>query len=501
VRLTIFWRVIFAQFTLIALIVVVSLYAFSQLHRLANLSTDILVTDSASIEAEKRLLKVFLAQMRSAEKYILLRDQALYNHFTAGSSDFTSLVEKVTALVDTPQEITLLKQIRELYSRYATGLSTAFIPKSSWNQEKTDISDGITGKINELIRFREGTIVRKTTVARDQAAVAARMVGWLSLGGISAALLFAYLHARSVSRPLRQLARALFRVGKGEFPGALAVRAPAEVRDLVQVFNWMATELEQLDSMKADFIAYVSHELRTPLTGIREGTALLLEQIPGPLTTPQQQILEVVRTHSARLAHHIASILDLSKMEADMLEYARAPSDLAVLLERSVEAIELMASKKQLHIEVLGASPLPCLCLDEGRIQQVLDNLLSNAVKFTPEGGAIKILASLQGNKGDQSWVEIRVCDTGKGIPTEELARIFDKFYQSAYHRQESQQGTGLGLAIARHIVEAHGGQIWAESHLGEGAAFVFTLPVRHRETNVGPASRAIGQNGVKYVA
>jgi two-component system phosphate regulon sensor histidine kinase PhoR len=97
--------------------------------------------------------------------------------------------------------------------------------------------------------------------------------------------------------------------------------------------------------------------------------------------------------------------------------------------------------------------------------------------------------------------VEIRVCDTGKGIPAEDLARIFDKFYQSAYHRQESQQGTGLGLTIARHIVEAHGGQIWAENQFGTGAAFVFTLPLSQSETNVGPASRAIEQNGVKYVA
>jgi two-component system sensor histidine kinase GlrK len=152
--------------------------------------------------------------------------------------------------------------------------------------------------------------------------------------------------------------------------------------------------------MKADFIAYVSHELRTPLTGIREGTALLLEQIPGPLTTSQQQILEVVRNHSARLAQHISSILDLSKMEADMLEYVQAPSDLAVLLERSVEAIALVAYKKQLHIEVLGAFPLPFLCLDAGRIQQVLDNVLSNAVKFTPAGGTIKVSASLQGDGG-----------------------------------------------------------------------------------------------------
>ena len=98
-------------------------------------------------------------------------------------------------------------------------------------------------------------------------------------------------------------------------------------------------------------------------------------------------------------------------------------------------------------------------------MQEVLDNLLSNAVKFTPEGGTVKMTVGLQGEQ--QRWVEIRVRDTGRGIPTEDVARIFDKFYQSAYHRQEKQQGTGLGLTIARHIVEAHGGKIWAESQVG----------------------------------
>ena len=209
--------------------------------------------------------------------------------------------------------------------------------------------------------------------------------------------------------------------------------------------------------MKADFIAHISHELRTPLTGIQEGTALLLEQIPGPLTTTQQQILGVVRNHSTRLACLITSILDLSKMEADMLEYVRVQSNLTMLLEQGIEAVQLMAQKKHLHIEVLCTSPLPDLCIDAGRMQQVLDNLLSNAVKFTPEGGTIRIVAGLQGE--GQCWVEIRVSDTGKGIPAEDVTRIFDKFYQSSSHLQERQQGTGLGLTIARHIVEAHGGQ------------------------------------------
>src|SRR5262245_26184885 len=205
VRLTIFWRVIFAQLTLIALILGVSLYAFSQLHHLASLSTDILATDSASIEAEKRLLKVFLLQMRSAEKYVLLRDDDLYKHFVEGSSDFTRALEKVTALVHTPEERTLLEQIRELYTRYATGLKTAFTPNSAWAQEKNEISEKLIAKINDMIRFREEMIAHKTVTARDQAVSGASTVGWLSLAGIVGAILFAYVHARGVSRPLKKL--------------------------------------------------------------------------------------------------------------------------------------------------------------------------------------------------------------------------------------------------------------------------------------------------------
>ena len=151
-----------------------------------------------------------------------------------------------------------------------------------------------------------------------------------------------------------------------------------------------------------------------------------------------------------------------------MFEYVQVQSDLTVLLERGVEAVQLMAQKSGYTSRCCVPPPCPTLYIDAGRMQQVLDNLLSNAVKFTPEGGTIRIVAGLQGE--DQRWVEIRVCDTGQGIPAEDVPRIFDKFYQSAYHRQEKQQGTGLGLTIARHIVEAHGGKIWAESQRGPGS-------------------------------
>src|SRR5919198_4020440 len=140
VRLTIFWRVILAQISLIALVVAVNFYALSQLKQLTTLSAEIRATDWASIEEEKRLLRIFLAQMRNAEKYVLLRDTAFYNHFSAGSEDFMSTLERVTALIDTPQERDLLGEIRELHLQYAAGLLTVQTAKSSWNKEKLEVS-------------------------------------------------------------------------------------------------------------------------------------------------------------------------------------------------------------------------------------------------------------------------------------------------------------------------------------------------------------------------
>jgi two-component system, NtrC family, sensor histidine kinase GlrK len=272
-------------------------------------------------------------------------------------------------------------------------------------------------------------------------------------------------------------------VGRGEFRRSLEIRAPKEVSDLAQAFNWMAAQLAELNEMKADFIAHVSHELRTPLTAIQEGTALLLEEIPGPLTTSQKEIVTVLRSHSERLFHSLSSVLDLSKMEAGMMEYVPVPSDVTALMERSVATVSLIAQKKQLSLQVVPTHPLPLVSCDEQRIQQVLDNLLSNAVKFTPERGQISLSASLKsGTNGTGGWVEVCVTDTGEGIPEEEVQRVFEKFYQSPHHRNASRRGTGLGLAIAQHIIDAHGGRIWTESQLGKGSTFHFTLPIHHNE-------------------
>ncbi len=472
-RLTLFWRVILAQSALIALVLLVGLYARSKLEWLTRLDNSILTTDSTCIDEEKRLRKTFLGEMRNAEKHLVSKDKAFYDAFVQGSSDFSRTLAKIAPLMETLREKELVEETASLHVRYIQELNLAVSKKGSWEQVKTELGDGIIERINELVSLREQSIADKTAAAHEDAASATMVIGWLTLGGIVGAFLFAFFHARGVSAPLKRLAREMRHVGRGEFSRSLDFRASKEVHELALAFNRMAEELAELDKLKADFTAHVSHELRTPLTAIREGTALLLEEIPGPLVDGQREILEVVRSHSERLFRSISSLLDLSKMEAEMMEYELAPCDLATLLGTCVHNVELIARKRRIDLELVSLQPLPLLFLDERRIAQVIDNLLSNALKLTPEGGKIRVSASVQrGGEGDAGRVEVRVSDTGQGILPGVADRMFESFVTAG-----KKNGTGLGLAIVKKIVDEHGGNITFKTKPGKGTTFEVRFP------------------------
>ncbi|MGD9505701.1 MAG: ATP-binding protein [Syntrophobacteraceae bacterium] len=489
-RLTIFARVMIAQSTLIALVMGVSLYALGKLQLLTELNSEILLVDAGSLNEEKRLLKTFLTEMRNGEKYLISQDQMFYDALLKGTSDFNESIAKLSSLVDSDHERKVVDDIKDLHTHYLNELQMAVGGGKSFEQVKTILSENIIEKCNELIRIREQSVSLKTAAARDQAADTAQVMLWLTPIGIAGALLLAYIHARSISSPIGRLIREMRRVGKGEFSRTIEFDGPKEVQELAQAFNRMAEELAHLDKLKADFTAHVSHELRTPLTAIREGTSILLDEIAGPLTPDQREILDVVQGHGDRLFRSISSILDLSKMEAEMMEYELTICDLRRLMQCSAATVELIARKKNIQLQANLHEKLPMLMIDECRVQQVLDNLLSNAVKFTPEGGGVFMRAiTREAQNGRGRMVEVIVADEGPGIPKEDLDNIFKQFYQSANSKTKSRQGTGLGLAIARHIINAHGGEIWAESEMGRGSTFHFTLPVAsgHGEKSTSP--------------
>jgi two-component system, OmpR family, phosphate regulon sensor histidine kinase PhoR len=230
------------------------------------------------------------------------------------------------------------------------------------------------------------------------------------------------------------------------------------------------TELRRLENVRREFVANVSHELRTPLTSIRA----IAETLEAGAVENPAIAAEFFRRIIGEVDHLVGlvdELLDLARLEtgrAVITVEARDPVD---VLMRAVERLRPQVERAGLVLRVDVSPDLPRVRVDRGRIEQVLINLLHNAVKFTPEGGEIIVSAGLR-----DGMVRLSVRDTGVGITAEELPRVFERFYKTDAARRSA--GSGLGLAIAKHIVQAHGGTIWAESTPGHGATFSFTIPL-----------------------
>jgi two-component system phosphate regulon sensor histidine kinase PhoR len=229
------------------------------------------------------------------------------------------------------------------------------------------------------------------------------------------------------------------------------------------------TRLRHLETVRRDFISNLSHELRTPLASLRALVETLQE---GALQDPPaaRHFLDQMQTEVDALTQMATELLELSRIEAGRVMLDLAPIAVCELLDSAARRMRLQAERAALTLQVFCPHNLPAVRGDRARLEQVLVNLLHNAVKFTRPGGEITLFA-----EATSSGVRFAVRDTGVGIPAEELPRIFERFYKS--DRSRSGGGTGLGLSIARHIVEAHGGKIWAESTEGKGSTFYFVLP------------------------
>jgi len=240
------------------------------------------------------------------------------------------------------------------------------------------------------------------------------------------------------------------------------------------------TRLREIDRLKSEFIATASHELRTPLTSVQMGIHLLLEHAAGSLTDMQHDILATCREDCERLEKLMRDLLDLSRIEAGQNAPHLVSISAASLVRTAAVAVRSQVESHACTFRLDVPSGLPTVRADRLHIERVVANLVSNAVRHTACGGEIAITATQRGG-----YVAITVADTGSGIPPEYLPRIFDKFVQVP---NAPSGGAGLGLAIAKHIIEAHGGQISVRSEMGRGTTFTFTLPVSSTTTDTAVA-------------
>jgi two-component system, OmpR family, phosphate regulon sensor histidine kinase PhoR len=232
------------------------------------------------------------------------------------------------------------------------------------------------------------------------------------------------------------------------------------------------SDLRRLERVRRDFVANVSHEFKTPLTAIQGFAETLLG---GALDDAEHRtrFVEIIRDHAVRLARLTDDLLKLSQIEAGRMELELKPVEIGELASACAETLKFSAEKKHHEIEVQCSPELPLVMADASRLREVLINLMENAVQYTPAGGHIEVRA-----EQFDGMVDVTVADNGIGIPQADQERIFERFYRVDTARSREAGGTGLGLSIARHIIEAHGGDIWVESAVGQGSRFHFSVPV-----------------------
>lgn len=201
---------------------------------------------------------------------------------------------------------------------------------------------------------------------------------------------------------------------------------------------------------------------------------MLLEEGYVTDSEKRDELLLITKSECEILIDSVNSILDLSRMEAKMMEYHFRKCDFFPEIQMTVLRLAPIAVGKKIGFELKPFPELPQVRIDQERVRQVVENLIGNALKFTPQGGEITVRASLHDHS--KEWIQVSVSDTGCGISQEHLERIFEKF-QRIENGKETIRGTGLGLSIAKHIVAAHGGKIWVQSEPGRGSTFFFTLP------------------------
>ncbi len=288
-----------------------------------------------------------------------------------------------------------------------------------------------------------------------------------------------YISNRLV-RPLRGMVRATQQYAKGDFSYRVSARENDELRLLAEAFNQMAVSLATLESSRRSFVANISHELKTPMTTIGGFIDGMLDGTIPPEKHPHY--LNVVSTEVKRLARLVTGMLNLSKMEAGEFEPNFETFDINELLFHTLLSFEQLIAQK--NIDLVGLESLEPILLrgDKDMLYQVFYNLIDNAVKFTPPGERMEFYVQVHNQKGAERVFCFGLRNTGVGIDSEELARIFERFYKADKSRSYDVKGSGLGLYLAKTIVEMHGGQIKADSDGKTYTEFAVLLPMDHKE-------------------
>lgn len=458
-----------ASFTLVALpLLIATLYGVFYVNRLSNQSQQLVLNGVRTARASKKLDTLLTDMERDARQYRILGQSTQVQHFKKHKSQFLATLNDLRALqlhtVPSWNLDTLAAQVRALTAVMHEG--PAAVPGGLW------LFDSMHQEV--ALIMQQGNIFIDTQLKHLQSTAehARRFLLLCLIMLVPGALILAIIFTVVISRPVRQITRAINHLGAGDFSRPIHVSAPsAELDKLGRQLDWMRRQLATLETERNQFLRHMSHELKTPLASIREGAELLHDGTVGHLDSSQAEVADIIHHNSLDLMRLIENLLDFSAWQRQQVQLDYTNCDLQALATAVINRQKLSIESKKLT--VLPPDQSIQVNADRGKIYLVMDNLLSNAVKFSPNDAVIRIHAWQHANRAIFS-----VCDAGPGITPAERDLIFEAFYQGANRDGDSRiRGTGIGLSVVSECVHAHGGTIEINDNRDGGTCFCVKLP------------------------
>jgi two-component system sensor histidine kinase GlrK len=479
-KFTIFKRMISGYAVIMVMVIFMGIYVTLKLNQMTEINYNIAKVDGVTITIGEHLLEILFSQVGFERKYLIAGDSDFFGEFHRTKALFEEDMDRLSALADSDKKKGWIADIRIRYGLYLALFEEEAkliakndpFPRKEYVEEKDRIVSEIDKTLRELIRNarleRDEKLALSGRISYRAIRVTAIAAGLTIVLGIA----ISFFITRNIARPISFLGQKTKEIATGRFQKISNIASPPEIKQLTEDFNAMSERLEELDTMKLDFISHVSHELRTPLTSIKAASSMVLEGAFRQ-SESREELLTVIRDECDRLIGAVNRILDISRMEAKMMDYQFTESRLFPIVQKAVLKLAPLAQRKRIDLELKPCPELPLVRIDPDRIAQVAENLLGNALKFTPDGGKVAVSVSLM----EEGFVRVAISDTGCGVAKEHLERIFERFKRIDRGR-ETGMGTGLGLAIVKYIIADHGGKIWVRSALGKGSTFSFAVPV-----------------------
>jgi two-component system sensor histidine kinase GlrK len=467
-----FFRPSFRQLLLAAFLLIAGLLAAASLGGLFTLERLMARSRAATERAlllaadARNLAERSVAMERSARQYLVLDDPSLLRAYKQAADDATRVLDDLTSH-ELPSALGV-----QWRSHLPTIQAALDEPPATFRSQGDVLDTEFRGldQVNEEI----AEAVRTANEARSRDLQARLEEGRAALGReVAGALVIAALLALAfgvwLTRPLKQLERAIAGLGENRMDAPVEIRGPSDLRSLGQRLEWLRLRLKELDEDKSRFLRHTSHELKTPLAALREGVALLADGVAGPLTADQREIARILGQNTATLQGQIEALLRFNAAAFEARTLDRRRTDVGALVRDLVEEQRLQWQARHLAIDVRGE--LPALAIDAEKMRAALANLLSNSIRFSPANGRIAISLS-----GGTKVAVIEIRDDGPGVASADRARIFEPFYRGEIQPEDAVRGTGIGLSIVREYVQAHGGHVELLPG-GPGAHFRIELP------------------------